>query len=107
MTMKQFSGKALSLALLACLSLGSSVTAADMVAEIDKALSDQLNEIMHHESFQKLEASWRGLHYMVHESETGTNLTIRLDDGSLTEAIVASRPFYDPDNTRQIISTES
>jgi sarcosine oxidase subunit alpha len=40
-------------------------------------------------------------------AEVGTNLKIRLDNGSLTEAIVARRPFYDPDNTRQTISPES
>jgi type VI secretion system protein ImpC len=31
------------------------------IAEIDRLLSAQLNEIMHHEEFQKLEGSWRGL----------------------------------------------
>src|SRR5262249_29382318 len=48
------------------------------IAEIDKKLSSQLNEIMHHADFQKLEASWRGLHYLVHQSETGENLKIRV-----------------------------
>jgi type VI secretion system protein ImpC len=33
---------------------------------------------MHHADFQKLEASWRGLHYLVHQSETGENLKIRV-----------------------------
>jgi predicted component of type VI protein secretion system len=33
------------------------------IAQIDKLISDQLNEVMHHEEFQKLEGSWRGLHY--------------------------------------------
>ena len=35
------------------------------IAQIDKKLSAQLNEIMHHPEFQKLEGSWRGLHYLV------------------------------------------
>jgi type VI secretion system protein ImpC len=48
------------------------------IAEIDKKLSGQLNEIMHHEDFQRLEATWRGLHYLVHQSETGENLKIRV-----------------------------
>ena len=43
------------------------------IAEIDKALSTQLAAIMHHEDFQKLEGSWRGLSYLVHGSETGTS----------------------------------
>ena len=52
------------------------------IAEIDRILSDQLNAIMHTEDFQKLEASWRGLHYLVHESETGTMLQIRVLNAS-------------------------
>lgn len=48
------------------------------IAEIDRLLSEQLNEVVHHEDFQKLEASWRGLHYLVHQSETGTMLKIRV-----------------------------
>lgn len=49
-----------------------------LIAEIDKKLSAQLNEIMHHEEFQKLEASWRGLHHLVMNSETGTMLKIKV-----------------------------
>lgn len=48
------------------------------IAQIDKVISKQLAAVMHHEKFQKLEGSWRGLHYMVHQSETGENLKIRL-----------------------------
>ncbi|AOX99936.1 type VI secretion system contractile sheath large subunit [Jeongeupia sp. USM3] len=48
------------------------------IAEIDGVLSEQLNEIMHHESFQKLEASWRGLKYLIAESETSTQLKIKV-----------------------------
>jgi type VI secretion system protein ImpC len=48
------------------------------IAAIDALLTDQLNAIMHEEAFQKLEASWRGLRYLVYESETGDNMQIRL-----------------------------
>ena len=48
------------------------------IAEIDALLTDQLNAIMHDEAFQKLEASWRGLHYLVDKSETSTTLQIRV-----------------------------
>jgi type VI secretion system protein ImpC len=48
------------------------------IAEIDKKLSAQLNEVMHHPDFQKLEGTWRGLHYLVHQSETGEQLKIRV-----------------------------
>ncbi|MES9905731.1 MAG: type VI secretion system contractile sheath large subunit [Sedimenticola sp.] len=49
-----------------------------MIAEIDKKLSEQVNKIMHHEDFQKLEGSWRGLHYMVNNTETDEMLKIRV-----------------------------
>ena len=48
------------------------------IAEIDRLISAQMNEIMHHEEFQKLEASWRGLHHLVANSLTGTMLKIRV-----------------------------
>ncbi len=48
------------------------------IAEIDRLISAQLNDIMHHEDFQKLEGSWRGLHQLVMNSETSTQLKIRV-----------------------------
>ncbi|HWB13098.1 MAG TPA: type VI secretion system contractile sheath large subunit [Pirellulales bacterium] len=48
------------------------------IAEIDRLLSAQLNEIMHHEEFQKLEGSWRGLNYLVMNTETSVTLKIRM-----------------------------
>jgi type VI secretion system protein ImpC len=48
------------------------------MAQIDELLSQQLNELMHAPDFQALEASWRGLHYLVQNTETGTMLKIRL-----------------------------
>lgn len=48
------------------------------IAQIDKLISKQLNEVMHNEEFQKLEASWRGLHYLVQQSETGDKLKLRV-----------------------------
>ncbi|SIO61719.1 type VI secretion system protein ImpC [Singulisphaera sp. GP187] len=48
------------------------------IAQIDILLSKQLNAVLHHEDFQKLEASWRGLHYVVHQSETGPTLKIKV-----------------------------
>jgi len=55
------------------------------IGEIDKKLSAQLNEVMHHPEFQKLEGTWRGLHYLVHQSETGTQLKIRVLNAKKTE----------------------
>jgi type VI secretion system protein ImpC len=48
------------------------------IARIDELLSKQLNEILHHPEFQKLEASWRGLHFLVMNTETSTRLKLRL-----------------------------
>ncbi len=48
------------------------------ISQIDRLISLQLNEVMHHPEFQKLEAAWRGLHYMVYQSETGDMLKIRV-----------------------------
>ncbi len=48
------------------------------MAYIDELLSTQLDEIMHNPEFQKLEGTWRGMHYLVHQSETGTSLRIRM-----------------------------
>lgn len=48
------------------------------INQIDKTLTLQLNEVLHHPDFQRLEGCWRGLHYLVHQSETGENLKIRV-----------------------------
>jgi type VI secretion system protein ImpC len=48
------------------------------IAQIDRLISRQLNEIMHHQDLQKLEASWRGLFHLVNQSETGEGLKIRV-----------------------------
>ncbi|WP_175650009.1 type VI secretion system contractile sheath large subunit [Pseudomonas sp. Marseille-P9899] len=55
------------------------------ISQIDKLISDQLNEILHDEAFQKLEASWRGLHMLVSNTETGTRLKLRLLNVSQNE----------------------
>ncbi|HKG93868.1 MAG TPA: type VI secretion system contractile sheath large subunit [Gemmatimonadaceae bacterium] len=48
------------------------------IAQIDHLLSLQLNEIIHHPDFQKLEASWRGLKYLLSQSETSERLKIKV-----------------------------
>lgn len=49
-----------------------------LIAEIDRKLSEQVNLILHHEDFQKIEGSWRGLHHLVSNTETDTMLKIRV-----------------------------
>src|ERR1044071_6016633 len=48
-----------------------------IVAQIDTKLSEQINLILHHEDMQKLEGAWRGLHYLVNNTETDEMLKIR------------------------------
>src|SRR5262245_59425661 len=48
------------------------------IAELDKKLTAQLNDVMHAPEFQKLEGTWRGLHYLIMNSETGESLKIRV-----------------------------
>jgi len=50
----------------------------DMIAAIDKKLTEQINLILHHDDFQKLEGAWRGLHHLVSRTETDTMLKIRV-----------------------------
>jgi type VI secretion system protein ImpC len=49
-----------------------------IIAEIDRKLSEQINLILHHADFQKLESAWRGLHYLVNNTETDEMLKIRV-----------------------------
>lgn len=57
------------------------------IEQIDHLLSAQLNEIMHHPDLQKLEGSWRGLHYLVQNSETGTQLRIKVLNASKSDLL--------------------
>jgi type VI secretion system protein ImpC len=52
------------------------------VAQIDHLVSIQLNEILHNQQFQKLEGTWRGLKYLLDQSETGSQLKIRILNAS-------------------------
>ncbi len=49
-----------------------------IIAELDRKLSDQINQILHNPDFQTLEGSWRGLHYLVNNTETDSTLKIRV-----------------------------
>ncbi|WP_435946897.1 type VI secretion system contractile sheath large subunit [Dryocola sp. BD586] len=68
--------------------LSTSITMADdaykniaaIIAEIDHKLSEQINLILHHEEFQRLESAWRGLHYLVNNTETDEKLKLRFMD---------------------------
>ncbi|MFT5578242.1 MAG: type VI secretion system protein ImpC [Paraglaciecola psychrophila] len=53
-------------------------TITNAITAIDQAISSQLAAVMHHEKFQKLEGSWRGMHHLVMNSETGAGMKIRM-----------------------------
>lgn len=78
------------------------------IAEIDRKLSAQMNEIMHHPDFQRLEATWRGLHYLVHQSETGKTLKIRVLNASKKELLkdLEKAAEFDQSNLFKKIYTE-
>jgi type VI secretion system protein ImpC len=48
------------------------------IKAIDRKLSEQLAAVMHHPDFQKLEGSWRGLNYLVMNSETSAQLKLKV-----------------------------
>ena len=54
------------------------VTLNQAIAALDQRMSEQLAAVMHNPDFLKLEGSWRGLHHLVRNSETGQNLKIRV-----------------------------
>jgi len=56
-----------------------------LIAQLDKKLSEQVNLILHNEEFQKLESGWRGLHYLVNNTETDEQLKIRFMNISKSE----------------------
>jgi len=49
-----------------------------IIAAIDAKLTEQINLILHHPDFQRLESAWRGLHYLVTNTETDEMLKIRV-----------------------------
>jgi type VI secretion system protein ImpC len=49
-----------------------------IIAAIDAKLTEQINDIIHDEAFRTLEGTWRGLHYLVNNTETDENLKIRV-----------------------------
>lgn len=67
------------------------------ISELDKILSDQVNAIMHHPEFQRLEASWRGLKYLVMQSETSTTLKIKVFNASKKDLVkdLKAAPEFD------------
>jgi type VI secretion system protein ImpC len=57
-----------------------------IIAELDRKLSEQINLILHHEDFKALEGTWRGLHFLVSNTETDERLKIRVMNVSKKDA---------------------
>ena len=64
-----------------------------IISEIDKKLTEQVNHILHHADFQQLEGAWRGLHYLVNNTETDEMLKIRVMNISKKEMHKTLRKF--------------
>ena len=55
------------------------------IADIDELINEQVNQIIHHPKMQKLEASWRGLWYLVVQAEGTRNIKIKILDASWSD----------------------
>lgn len=55
------------------------------IALLDQMINEQVNEIIHHQRFQQLEASWRGLWYLVSQADANRTIKIRILDISWAE----------------------
>lgn len=64
-----------------------------IVAELDRKLTEQVNLILHHEDFQKLEGTWRGLHHLVNNTETDETLKIRVFNVSKKDVAKTLKKF--------------
>jgi type VI secretion system protein ImpC len=64
-------------------------------AELDRKLTEQVNQIIHNEEFQALESAWRGLHYMVMNTSTGKDMKIRVMNMSKEECRKMFRQYRD------------
>ena len=60
-------------------------TVDEMIARLDAKLTEQMNELLHHPEFQKLESAWRGLAYCVNNSEPDATMKIRVMNVSKSE----------------------
>jgi type VI secretion system protein ImpC len=57
------------------------------IAQIDRLISIQLNEVLHYPAFQKLEGTWRGIKYLIDQSETNDMLKIKVLNASKRELL--------------------
>lgn len=56
-----------------------------LLGRIDEVMGRQLDAILHHDAFRTLEATWRGLHFLLERAETDDELTVRVLNASKAE----------------------
>jgi type VI secretion system protein ImpC len=76
-----------------------SVTLDARVAELDRLISAQLSEVMHHADFQKLEGSWQGLHYLCKHTSTGSMMKIQVFNATKQELLKDFKTAIDFDQS--------
>jgi type VI secretion system protein ImpC len=64
---------------------GVGVRINEAIAQLDGEISRQLSAVMSHPDFQKLEATWRGLSFLIHNTETGARLKLRVFPAAMAE----------------------
>jgi len=69
------------------------------IAELDRIVSEQLSEVMHHAQFQRLEATWTGLQYLCKHTSTGPMMKIKVFNASKKELIRDFRTAIDFDQS--------
>lgn len=77
----------------ALISDNSIKTIEGMIAELDKKLSSQVNEIIHHKDFENIESSWRGLSYLVNNTQTSDSLKVRVLNISKKDLLKTIKKF--------------
>lgn len=70
------------------------------IKALDKAIGDQLNTVLHHEKFQTIEGTWRGLNYLIAKAETSTSLKIRVLHATKKELLQDIENASDFDQSR-------
>ena len=66
------------------------------IAELDKKMSEQLDEILHSEKFQEMESAWRGLYFLVDRTNFQSNITVEMLDVSKEELAEDFEEVGDP-----------
>lgn len=85
------------------------LTINNAIKAIDAKMSEQLNAVMHHPDFKKLEGTWSGLQYLVKNSETGTSLKIKVFNASkkdLLKNLTKASEFDQSDVFKKIYESE-